>query len=453
METILKKIYYDPTTGFGSAQDLYRKARQKSNVTLKTVKEWLSNQRVAQITKQVVKPLHFPIKGNKNHYQADLMFFKPTSVFKKHNKGYHILLNIVELTTRKGFSIPLKTKAGTTKAFAQFIKDHDVDYLTTDNGTEFTSRSFKSVMRRNNIQHTFGDAYEHDKLGKIERFNKTMRNKIGKYFLAMGTRKFMDVLDKLVENYNNSINRAVKKEPSKMTKLDEHLERAKASYKIDQVKKKYNIKVGDIVRVVETKDIFEKGTKKRYSKELFKVIADRGLSFTVKNIKTNREKRRGYKPYELLKVKEVEQEQPPEELSIQQEKRRAKQDRRLKRMGILAEETKTVRTRLRTRKETGVRRNQQTKRNAVVRRNQQTKRNAVVKEKPKYKFKRGDKLKAPASFFRFKGSELNAVRRSGIITASRSFRGTPAYYIKWIGVDHSIAYNRDDVEKDLKNNI
>ena len=38
----------------------------------------------------------------------------------------------------------------------------------------------------------------------IERFNRTIKEKMFKYFSANNTRKYVDVLDLLIEQYNNS---------------------------------------------------------------------------------------------------------------------------------------------------------------------------------------------------------------------------------------------------------
>ncbi len=48
----------------------------------------------------------------------------------------------------------------------------------------------------------------------IERFNRTIRDKINKYMIAYKTNRFIDVLPELVENYNNSIHSSIKITPN-----------------------------------------------------------------------------------------------------------------------------------------------------------------------------------------------------------------------------------------------
>lgn len=44
----------------------------------------------------------------------------------------------------------------------------------------------------------------------IERFNKTLKMRMWKYFTANNTRKWIDVLNQLVYNYNHSYHHSIK---------------------------------------------------------------------------------------------------------------------------------------------------------------------------------------------------------------------------------------------------
>ena len=47
----------------------------------------------------------------------------------------------------------------------------------------------------------------------IERFNRTIKEKMFKYFSANNTRKYIDVLELLVDQYNNTIHSSIKMTP------------------------------------------------------------------------------------------------------------------------------------------------------------------------------------------------------------------------------------------------
>ena len=47
----------------------------------------------------------------------------------------------------------------------------------------------------------------------IERFNRTIKEKIFQYFSANNTRKYVDILELLAEQYNNTIHSSIKITP------------------------------------------------------------------------------------------------------------------------------------------------------------------------------------------------------------------------------------------------
>ena len=54
----------------------------------------------------------------------------------------------------------------------------------------------------------------------IERFNRTIKEKLFKYFSANNTRKFVDVLDLLVDQYNNIIHSSIKRTPKEASRKE-----------------------------------------------------------------------------------------------------------------------------------------------------------------------------------------------------------------------------------------
>ena len=72
-------------------------------------------------------------------------------------------------------------------------------------------------------------------------------------------------------------------------------------------------------------------------------------------------------------------------------------------------------------------------------------------KKLKWKYKRGDKIRARARFFR--GTELSYKTRKGKVQQTNSkYQGNiPAYNIKWEGEDSGIWYDKESIEDE--NNI
>ena len=96
-----------------------------------------------------------------------------------------------------------------------------------------------------------------------ERFIRTLKNKIYKYMTAISKNVYIDKLDDIVGEYNNTYHRTIKMKP-----VD-----AKDNTYID-FKKEINdkdpkFKVGDPVKISKYKNIFAKGYTSNWSEEVF----------------------------------------------------------------------------------------------------------------------------------------------------------------------------------------
>jgi len=47
----------------------------------------------------------------------------------------------------------------------------------------------------------------------VERWNRTIKERMFKYFTANNTRRYIDIVDRLVQNYNNTIHSSIKMTP------------------------------------------------------------------------------------------------------------------------------------------------------------------------------------------------------------------------------------------------
>ena len=59
------------------------------------------------------------------------------------------------------------------------------------------------------------------KCSVVERFNRTIKSRIWKYFSAKRTYKYIDVIQDLVDGYNKSYHRSIKMSPIQVTKINE----------------------------------------------------------------------------------------------------------------------------------------------------------------------------------------------------------------------------------------
>ena len=107
-----------------------------------------------------------------------------------------------------------------------------------------------------------------------ERFIRTLKNKLYKHMTATGKNVYYDVLDDLVNKYNNTKHSTIKIKPTdvKDTTKSSSLERNnnKRVYIDENNEKDNRFKVGDRVRISKFKNIFAKGyTPPNWSTEIF----------------------------------------------------------------------------------------------------------------------------------------------------------------------------------------
>ena len=95
--------------------------------------------------------------------------------------------------------------------------------------------------------------YNEGKSAVSERFIRTLKNKIFKHMTAVLKNFYFDVLNDIVNKYNNTVHRTIKMKPIDVT-CDSY-----AEYNEDFNEKDPKFKVGDPARISKYKNIFAKG--------------------------------------------------------------------------------------------------------------------------------------------------------------------------------------------------
>ena len=108
--------------------------------------------------------------------------------------------------------------------------------------------------------------YNEGKFVVAERFIRMLKNKIFKHMTGISKNVYCDVLDDIVNKYNNAVHRTIKMKPINVTS-DSY-----AEYNEDSNKKDPKFKVGDHVRISKYKNTFAKGYPPDWSEEVFVVI-------------------------------------------------------------------------------------------------------------------------------------------------------------------------------------
>ena len=226
--------------------------------------------------------LHKPLKRNftrrrviVNHIDeiwcSDLVEMQQ---FSKWNKGYRYLLTVLDVFSKYGWIIPLKDKKGETvmNAFKMILKEgRKPHYLWTDKGKEYYNKHVKELLDKNKI--TLYSTENEEKSSVCERWNRTIKTRMWKQFTVQGNTQYLDMLPKLVKQYNNTKHSSIKMKPIEASKRENEGTVYFNLYgDMEQSSSKPKFKIGDMVRISKYKrKVFDKGYTPNWSKEVFTV--------------------------------------------------------------------------------------------------------------------------------------------------------------------------------------
>ena len=128
------------------------------------------------------------------------------------------LLRSVDLYSKYAWVAPLKDKRGITivNAFQKIISERrKPNKICVDQGGEFNNQLFKWFLKINNIE--IYSVYNEGKCFVAEKFIRTLKSKIFKRMTAVWKYVYFDVLDDIVNKYNNTVHRAIKVKPADVT--------------------------------------------------------------------------------------------------------------------------------------------------------------------------------------------------------------------------------------------
>jgi len=204
------------------------------------------------------------VYGKNDLWQADLVEMIP---YSKQNKGYKYILCVIDCFTKFAWAIPLKSKSAkeVSRAMSKILLKRTPKLLQVDNGKEFYNTTFETLMKKHNI-HKYS-TYSTMKACIVERFNRTLKQKMYREFTARGSHEWVSILPSLINEYNNSKHRTIGMTP---VQADANPSPVKLKQRqINNVKIKFNI--GDNVRISTYKSVFTKGYLPSWSTEIFKI--------------------------------------------------------------------------------------------------------------------------------------------------------------------------------------
>lgn len=251
------------------------KAPIKSEIMIEEIKEKDKLPLALELHKPVRK--RFPkrriiTKGIDDLWACDLVLMNK---YSSENEGYSYILNVIDTFSKFVWALPLKKKDGknVSKAFQKIIekaklqKHNTPKLLHCDQGLEFVNKQFKEILKKYDIKmyHTQNE----EKSSIIERFNRTLNAKMRVYFEVQNNKKWIDILQTLLVEYNfNDIHSSIKMKPFEVNKSNEDIV-LRTLFSRKNTKQKIKFSVGDRVRIKTYKKTFANKYDPNWSREIF----------------------------------------------------------------------------------------------------------------------------------------------------------------------------------------
>ena len=247
--------------------------RRATKLKRQTIENWLKTQDTYTLHKPIRRKFQRRrvIVGGKNHqFQADLIDLR---ALRNKNDGVSYLLTCIDVFTKYAYVIPLKRKTGRSlvKAFETIFKTGEVPLrLQTDKGTEFRNRLFQTFLKKHNV-HFFVSQNDDIKAAIVERFNRTLKERMWRYFTKHNTKRYVDILPNLVKSYNKTYHRSIKLAPAQVTSANQEVVWQNLYGQQPSSKSSPLLSEGDRVRISKAKKQFEKGYLPSWTEELFTI--------------------------------------------------------------------------------------------------------------------------------------------------------------------------------------
>lgn len=216
----LEEIYKNDKNSLGKgAYSLYKYIQSRYiGLTRKEVQEFITFQSDYQMGQQIQHRVNKPIvsKYPNQLWAIDLI---DLDAYKKTNKQYRYIMNVVDIFSRKIWLAKLKTKAGweTRNAFQSICERAGVtpNSLISDNGKEWLGL-FKTFCEDNEIQQRFTRSYSPQANGIVERANKDIRKILRAFMVQNEKVLWTNLLNTIEENKNEGYHSSIKGIPNQV---------------------------------------------------------------------------------------------------------------------------------------------------------------------------------------------------------------------------------------------
>lgn len=277
MDTYLTKIYTDPENpgSLGGVHRLYEQTkRDGKKYSFKAIQNWLLGfdaytlHAPARRKYPRRRTLAFSID---QYWQCDLV---DMSKYAKFNNKYTFLLTIIDVFSKFAFVRKLKRKSAesVTEAFKSvFSLGRKSTNISSDSGLEFRNGLLQKLLKKQGVNFFITDSEL--KAAVVERFNRTLKERLHRYMTINNTNKYIDKVQEIVDSYNDSKHRSIGMSPRLVNKQNEDIVRERL-FGVDSLSPatKPKFSVNDTVRIsINKRPTFDKSYTPNYVYEHFTI--------------------------------------------------------------------------------------------------------------------------------------------------------------------------------------
>ena len=299
-DKIIRQVYYDADTGFGSIAETYKASKKiLDSITYNDIKEFLEKQKVRQF--KAYRGFNSYVANEPlQEIQIDIADFTRSA---EENGGIRYLFVAVDIFTKICHAVPIKDKQPkeSVRAFTEVLEKIGVPkVIYHDFEGSWNSKEFIKLINQHKIKQIITSSPP----PFAERMVQTLKNAIHKRLegLEINKEKWVDILPAVLKKYNNTPHSTINMSPNQAKDKKNHFEVWLNIYNNSNFSRKYPpLKVGDSVRTYVKPKTFRKGYESSWSKEVYKVMFFKDKQYTI-----NDNKKRLYSRHELLKISGAE---------------------------------------------------------------------------------------------------------------------------------------------------
>ncbi len=285
IEQQIKDAWYDVNNGFSQVKLLQTLKKLHPELTVTKLRKLIKQTLDKQESKQLFVPIQkskYPMSTYSPFHRVQIDLCDLTLEQPNKNDGMKFCFLCIDTYTRIAFAVPIKNKTDKECLRAFKLIVDDIEALSgfppirvdSDKESAFLSKPFQNFLKKHDIYHDINRIGDHKALSFIDSFTRTFRRRLESMKIALNTPRWVDKLENIINAYNHTIHSSIKITPIEALSSNQQYDK-QVSLKVKKArtlqKKKRAFVIGDRVRHMLQKSIFEKGTRAQWSKNVYTI--------------------------------------------------------------------------------------------------------------------------------------------------------------------------------------